>query len=87
MFLFKIEDLIKYLKETWVYDNIISGTIVDIIDHFVEWIDQAESWLKLTINIIAIAQGSSEYNISAVVDGKNMKKAVYCIQEELSEIK
>jgi len=41
---------------------------------------------KNNINIIAIAQGSSEYNISMVVDGKNMKKAVYCIQEELGKI-
>ncbi|MCK4965472.1 aspartate kinase [bacterium] len=36
------------------------------------------------INIIAIAQGSSEYNISIVVDSSNMKKSVACLQEELS---
>jgi len=35
------------------------------------------------VNIIAIAQGSSEHNISIVVNSKNMKKAVTCIHEEL----
>jgi len=38
---------------------------------------------KNCINIIAIAQGSSEYNISIVVDSKNTEKAVACIHEEL----
>jgi aspartokinase len=37
------------------------------------------------INIIAIAQGSSEYNISMVVDSNNMRKAVACIHEELDD--
>ena len=38
---------------------------------------------KNGINIIAIAQGSSEYNISIVVDSKNVARAVACINEEL----
>jgi len=38
---------------------------------------------KNGVNIIAIAQGSSEYNISIVIDSKNTRKAVACIHEEL----
>jgi len=40
---------------------------------------------KNGINVIAIAQGSSEYNISFVVDGREVEKAVKSLHRELIE--
>jgi aspartate kinase len=35
------------------------------------------------VNVVAIAQGSSEYNISVVVRSRDMKRAMQCIHERL----
>lgn len=38
---------------------------------------------KAAINVIAIAQGSSEYSLSLVIDQKDAVAAVRCIHDEI----